>query len=213
MNRETWLNQLADKMAPRFKQLGFPLPKFYVSVGFPSAGKDGRAAAECWDAKASADGRFHIHIRPDEADSMMIAGHLAHELTHAAVGFDCGHKGDFAAVVLDLGLQRPLTSTVPGDKFKAWAQPFLDELGPIPHASLRWTDARGKLRGIKPGTDRQVDIEELTGADSSTAKPKQSTRLKKAECGLCGYTVRVTQKWLEVGAPHCPNHGAMEVLE
>ena|ERR1035438_9605122 len=33
----------------------------------------------------------------------------------------------------------------------------------------------------------------------------QSTRLLKAECGECGYTVRVTKKWLEAkGAPICP---------
>jgi hypothetical protein len=32
-----------------------------------------------------------------------------------------------------------------------------------------------------------------------------STRLLKAECEECGYTVRVTKKWLEAkGAPICP---------
>jgi hypothetical protein len=34
----------------------------------------------------------------------------------------------------------------------------------------------------------------------------------KAECGDCGYTVRVTRKWVDdAGAPHCPKHGAMQV--
>lgn len=37
--------------------------------------------------------------------------------------------------------------------------------------------------------------------------PKQSTRLIKAACGDCGYTIRVTQKWLEQGNPGCPCGG------
>jgi hypothetical protein len=34
---------------------------------------------------------------------------------------------------------------------------------------------------------------------------KQGTRLFKAQCGDCAYTVRVTRKWLaELGPPLCP---------
>jgi hypothetical protein len=208
MNRETWLNEMANLMAPRFEELGHPLPPFYVSVGFPAAGKDGRAAAECWHSSASADKRFQIHIRPDEADSMMISGHLAHELAHAAVGFECGHQGAFARVVMALGLKRPLTSTVVGEEFKEWAQPFIDKLGKIPHASLRWTNARGQQRG--EGEDGPSLGEESDG-ESSTGPKKQSARLLKAMCAECGYTVRITRKWLEVGRPPCPLHGAMDV--
>jgi hypothetical protein len=50
------------------------------------------------------------------------------------------------------------------------------------------------------------------GFGASSAPPKQKARLLKAECGDCGYTVRVTRKWVdEAGAPHCPAHGAMPV--
>jgi len=211
-NRETWLNELAALMAPRFAELGFPLPAFRVAVGFPSCGKDGRAAAECWNAKCSADGKFEILIRPDEGDSMMIAGHLAHELTHAAVGFDQGHKGNFAKVVLALGLLRPLTATVPGESFKTWARPFLDQLGAIPHAPLRWGAALAMAprEGGADGEAADDDAAPLVGGGSSNARKKQSTRLVKCVCGECGYTVRTTRKWLEVGPPHCPAHGAMD---
>lgn len=44
----------------------------------------------------------------------------------------------------------------------------------------------------------------------STRPPRQSTQLKKCECRKCGYTVRVTQKWLDIGPPHCSQHGAMD---
>lgn len=35
---------------------------------------------------------------------------------------------------------------------------------------------------------------------------KQSTRLIKAYCDECGYTVRVTRKWIRVAFPICPLH-------
>lgn len=38
-------------------------------------------------------------------------------------------------------------------------------------------------------------------------KKKQGTRLLKAECEKCGYTVRVTKTWLAVGMPACGRRG------
>jgi hypothetical protein len=32
---------------------------------------------------------------------------------------------------------------------------------------------------------------------------KQSTRMLKLECDECGYVVRTTQKWINVGVPVC----------
>lgn len=43
-------------------------------------------------------------------------------------------------------------------------------------------------------------------------RAKVGSRLIKCECGECGYVCRTTQKWIDdVGAPHCPEHGEMEV--
>ena len=36
------------------------------------------------------------------------------------------------------------------------------------------------------------------------AKPVQTTRMLKAVCPACGYTVRLTQKWATLGLPTCP---------
>jgi hypothetical protein len=216
MNRETWLNELAAKMAPRFEELGHPLPKFHVAIGFPSSGKDGNAAAECWNFKNSADNAYQIYIRPDEADAMMVAGHLAHELTHAAVGFEHGHKGDFAKVVLALGLMRPLTSTVPGDAFKAFAQPLLDALGALPHAKLSWLGSKRAPLDPAALVDESGQESPQRGG-SSNAKPKQTTRMLKATCAAdvngepCGYTVRLSKKWAVKFGACCPVHGGMEV--
>lgn len=212
-NRETWLNLLAAMMAPRFEELGFPLPPFRVSVGFPSAGMKSAAIGECWDKRASSDERFEIFIRPDQSDSMDVAYVLAHELTHAAVGLKCGHKGPFETVALALGFTRPLTvASKPTETLLAWLQPMIDSLGAIPHASLTWRGEDGP-RVKRGGGGVVADDEE--GEPASSRPKKQSTRLKKCVCNAedCGYTVRITAKWLEVGPPHCPLHGAMQIEE
>lgn len=44
-------------------------------------------------------------------------------------------------------------------------------------------------------------------------KKKQGTRMIKVVCPSCGYTVRTTAKWLEVGLPTCPCGEDMEADE
>ena len=210
MNRETWLNELAARMAPRFEQLGYPLPKYRVAVGWTSAGKTSKIGGECWHSRNSADGVFEILVAPIVDESMHVAAILAHELNHAAVGFEHGHKGEFAVMMGKLGMKRPYTASVTGPAFEEWAAPFLAELGNIPHARIMLKaprPANDNGEGTDAGDDS--DGEELGG--SSNAKKKQGTRLLKVICTECGYTARVTKKWLEFGAPHCPKHGEMLV--
>ena len=75
-----------------------------------------------------------------------------------------------------------MTSTVPGPEFEKVIAPLLEATGPLPHGRLN------------------------TGGLSTRPK-KQDSRYLKCTCAECGYTVRVTRKWLEVGAPQCPEHG------
>jgi hypothetical protein len=42
---------------------------------------------------------------------------------------------------------------------------------------------------------------------------KQSTRMLKAECLECGYTIRLTKKWADVGLPSCPTDAAALTLD
>lgn len=213
MNRETWLNELAQRMAPRFEELGHPLPKFRVAVGWTSAGKSTKVGGECWHSSNSADGVFEVLVAPIIDDSMQVAAILAHELNHAAVGFKHGHKGEFAVMMGKLGMKRPYTSSIAGPEFEAWAQPFLDELGNIPHARIL-------LKPQRPANDND-EGEEGEGEDdeggSSNQKKKQSTRMLKAACTHevdgepCGYTVRLSKKWAQKLGAVCPVHGAMEV--
>jgi hypothetical protein len=227
MNRETWLNQIAVKMAPRFAEMGHPLPSFRVAVGWPSAGKDAPVSGECWNKTISADGHFEIFLNPGRADSMLVAATFAHELIHAAVGLDQGHKGDFAKMALAMGFARPLTqaSAVTPKPLVDWIQPMIDELGPLPHAAINYSRG-GSMRvrrtasGVNPIIPKAALADDGEGASvggdgdeeapANNRPPTQSTRLLKVACGECGYTVRVTSKWLEKGAPGCPDHGPMK---
>jgi hypothetical protein len=223
-HRETWLNRLAALMAPKFEELGYPVPKFRVAIGFTGAKKEAKVEGVCWHKSNSADGHFEVFISPDMADPMRVAAILAHEMTHAAVGFDQKHKGTFAKTVAALGMVRPFTSSVAGPQFEAWAKPFLELLGPLPHAPLSFRHTGGSLKELLDGPLGQGEEGE---GGSSNDKKKQSTRMLKACCSHvvvvgadgkdvaepkpCGYTVRLTRKWaLELGAA-CPVHGAMEV--
>jgi hypothetical protein len=128
-------------------------------------------------------------ISPVLDDPLRVAGVLAHELIHAAVGLKCGHRGAFRRVALAIGLEGSMPATVEGEKFKRAVAPILEAVGPYPHAEL------------------------LVGP-SSGPKP-QTARLIKCEChfhtldGRCGYSVWTTRKWLKVGPPICPrrDHG------
>lgn len=183
LTREGWLVLLARELEKIF----FPdMPKYRVSLGWP---KSSNATGECWTKSCSTDGTFEIFIAPIRDDMVLIAETLTHEMIHAYVGLQEGHRGRFRRKALSVGLEGPMTSTRPGPKFIETISPVLEKLGPIPHKKMIVWDA------------------DFT---HSSGKKKQESRMKKCACDDCGYTVRVAQKWIdEVGLPHCPEHGAM----
>ncbi len=186
-HREAWLMALLAELRPAFKRLGYPIPaKVRIGVGFPSvrgiAAKNQRIG-ECWSNTRSGDDHHEIIVSPVLADPMRVAGILAHELIHASVGVEHGHKGPFRAMALALGLEGKMTATTEGEAFNRHAQPILDAIGPYPHA---------ELHAMTNGRKRQV------------------ARLIKCECPECGYVARVARQWIDdQGAPHCPAHGEM----
>lgn len=188
MTREEWLNELTDALRPVFAGLGHPLPdKLRASCGWPSthamANKKGmRALGECWYSQCSADSSVEIFVSPAQSDGYSVAGAMAHELVHAANGEYQGHRGKFIIVAKAVGLLKPWPESHPSDELAARMRGLVDAIGPYPHATL-------------DGVAKNADGDKKPGG----------TRLLKAECGDCGYTVRVTKKWLEAkGAPICP---------
>lgn len=184
--REAWLAQLVTELRPFFQGVGVPLPdKIRVTCGFPSKAarsEKARRIGEHWSPKASQDGTHEILVSPVVDDPFEAAGILTHELCHAATDGD-GHKGRFPAAARALHLEGSPVHAKAGDKFRKEFGDLVGSLGAYPHARLNVTD-------------RKV----------------QSTRLLKACCPTCGYTVRVTQKWASQSLPTCGGDGAQFVL-
>jgi hypothetical protein len=179
--REGWLVQASNYMRPIFRAASMEIPaRVRMSVSIMPK----KVRGICYSPEASSDGSTELLIRISEDDPIEVLGVLGHELVHSAVGTSAGHKAPFVRGVRALGLDGKATATIPGPRFRELMDPIVAKLGPFPHAALNYLGAR-------------------------TGPKKQGTRMLKASCEECGYTVRLTRKWLDVGPPGCPNHGAM----
>lgn len=179
--REKWLLQATDILRVRhFRPVGYEVPeKVRVSVGFPKGGRAGgsHTIGQCWDARVSGDGHNEIFIHPELADPGRVMDVLTHELVHAAVGLEAGHKKVFKTCAIKVGLIGKMTATVASPELHQQLQNYLKRLPPYPHAAMVIGGGEGR--------------------------PKQSTRLLKGLCPACGYTIRLTAKWADLGLPTC----------
>ena len=128
----------------------------------------------------SSDDSIQIMIVPNLADSARVLDVLVHELVHATVGNKEGHNHVFKACATAVGLEGKMTSTNAGEWLKALINEWISAEGEYPHSTL------------------------------STRYKKQTTRLHKCDCVQCGYTMRISSKWLKLATPRCPlGHGDM----
>lgn len=174
--REEWLTQAIIEVGPIFTKIGKPLPnKVRVACGWPS--NRGTSSRNKVVGQC-----WHSEATEDNIPQIFISPVLYKRvevldcLVHElihAMGVK-GHKKDFKAIATAVGLEGKMTATVAGAELKAKLEKIADKLEEYPHS--------------------QIDV---------STKPKQSTRLLKAWCPECGYTVRVTRKWLEIDAPTC----------
>lgn len=185
MNREEWLNRAAAEILQKYGyvfDLHFEdegrdhLDSLLVSTGFPSRGGLTKVIGECWRAEASEKGGHHIFINPRLTDIVEVIATLAHEMVHAADNGQHHHKGPFVKAVRDMGLEGKPTATFAGPEFAEWATVTAATIGEYPHEKL-------------------IPI---------SAQKKQSNRQLKAKADCCGYVIRLTKKWAEVGMPSCP---------
>ena len=181
-SRENWLLEAVDIMRPWFEEHGAKVPeKVRVSVGF-AKGQRKSTIGVCYASRAAADGVHQIFMVPTMDEPVKVLATLVHELIHAYDDCKSGHKGEFRRVAVALGLEGKMTATVPGDALTLRLQDVSGKLGEFPHARL--------------------NIDNI---------PKQSTRMLKALCLGCGYTIRLTKKWAEMGLPTCPCGDEMEM--
>lgn len=188
-NREQWLLAAVQQVTPLFESNSYTVPKVRVSCGWPCRGAlaaKKRRIGECWPKEAATDNVTQIFISPYLEDQNEIVAVLVHELVHAVVGCDKKHGKVFGKCARTMGLEGKLTATYAGPALKGSIEKWLKILDVYPHAKLDLLKSPVK---------------------------KQTTRMVKCECGTCGYVCRTTKKWLLVGVPHCPDHGAMSADE
>ncbi len=179
--REEWLGAAALAVRPLFDAQGAAdYPRFRVSCGWPKGGR--KAIGQAWHPKSSGDATSELFISPEMEDPVRILDILIHELIHAVVGTEAGHKGPFRKLAKAIGLEGKMTATVAGPALTVELYYLLGALGPYPHAEL-----------------------------SKLSVVKQTTRMLKLTCGGCGFICRTTQKWLDnVGVPTCACGTEME---
>jgi|TARA_R110000823_G_scaffold101164_4_gene217469 hypothetical protein len=172
-NRETWLTQGITALRPTFKKAGYDIPEnIRVTCGWPSksAGRSSkRRVGECWHPDASEDQTIEMIISMVISDPIEALDILAHELVHATVGNEAGHKGPFKACALAIGLTGKMTATVAGPELFETLKTISAKLGEYPHATIDFDNRK-----------------------------KQSTRMIKVRCRSndCGMIFRTSQKWL-----------------
>lgn len=178
--REEWLTQGVEELRPVFNAINKPIPKkIRVACGFPLDAKRSKAIGQCWADTASADRSVEILISPTLDDPRTVFEVLVHELCHATAGA-MNHGINFQKVASVMGLEpvgrgREVWKSTRGDQsFDSAYGAMIAGLGQYPHAALAFT-----------------------------TRKTQGTRMLKAYCPSCGYTVRLTSKWAAQGMPTC----------
>lgn len=178
--REAWLQAATTELAPLFALAGYTLPPVHVSVGWPSRGgtsmRGKRRIGECWDGCQSSDGVPHVFISPT-LGSDRVLDVLVHELCHAIVGCECGHKGAFVDAAKSVGLTGKMTHTEAGAELALRLHEVHATLGEYPHALVTLTEKQRK---------------------------PQATRMLKVWCQPDDYVVRASKTTLAKGVPECP---------
>jgi hypothetical protein len=155
LTREQWLIAAAHALSVHFfpiaagtrKEAGkkmHELPrKLQCSCGFPYKSRE--AIGQCWSPKLSADGTTQVFVSPCQDEPVRVLDILLHELIHAAVGTEEGHRGEFKRVATALGLSGKMTATIaePGSELHARLSRIARDLGPYPHKAVN-KDAGGE---------------------------------------------------------------------
>lgn len=138
-----------------------------------------------------------------EESSVQLAGTTIHELAHAVAGYAAGHGSAWKTAASKMGLIR---ANAAGQNYQ-----------PTHFDKLVWS----RIEGLPLPSDGQPAFykQDLTRATTTTAArpcaaavgtrggssrgPGSGSRLIKAMCPDCAYSIWTTQKWLNLGTPVC----------
>lgn len=184
MNREEWLTRVAQRdILPLIAANGGQTAKFRVSVGWPKGSRGGSTAesiGQCWDPKHSADGHYEMFVSP-KLGAFEAVEVLVHEVVHLGAGLECKHRGAFKKLALAVGLEGKMTATTAGDELAKKIRAWMADMPEYPHGPM------------------------VAAVEGEEKEKRPGSRLIKASCECCEYTVRLAQKWIDIAVPTCPN--------
>lgn len=222
--RESWLRAAVEVFRPRFDEIGFPLPSdIHISVGFAHGARaeNGKILGQCWKRAASKDGINHIFVSPESGDTVEVLETVLHELIHAALDCEDGHRGRFAEAATRLGFMGPMTATPSSVELAAELMTIAATLGNYPHGELMVPDRKTTMVTTVPAqggsSASPVPVKWHSGAAPQTGRMlKMSCKAEGCECTIVAkngktksYTIRTTAEWIAVGNPRCPYGGEM----
>lgn len=184
--REAWLQAAGQAMRELVfstEDADFIVPEFRVSVGWPKGKRSTTSVVgECFNTANFEDKVPQIYISPILADPIELLAVLAHEMIHALDDCKNGHRGHFAYVFKRIGMTGKRTQSAVGEELALVLKTISEGLGEYPHSRM------GRGAGKKSGPK------------------KQTTRMLPVKCvdPECGYSLRTTRTWIEVGLPTCP---------
>lgn len=182
--REEWLVAAIAALETKvFGEHTIELPKHRVSVGWPGGrGKKSNVVGQCWATSQTEDGTAAIFISPVVKNPVEVLSILIHELIHAIDDCHSGHRGAFVKMFRLVGMTGKATQSAAGEELTTLLKTIANDLGAYPHAAIKKSSPNG------------------------AGEKKQGTRMLKVMCAdeSCGYTLRTTRQWLDVGTPSCP---------
>ena len=186
LTREEYLVECSKLLSPLFIDKGYEVPNnIRFTCGLPSRGafgKNKRTIGQCWDSSVSSDNTIEIMISPTIDNTLEVIGVLLHEMVHAVVGNEHGHKKPFKDCATAVGLTGKMTATTNTVELNDFINnSIIGSIGDYPHAKIDYSQQK-----------------------------KQGTRMIKATCSCCGYVIRTSQKWVDQGLPVCCCGGAFE---
>src|SRR5207248_10497975 len=137
--REAWLHAAASFLLDYMVEQGLPSVAVRVSCGWPVRGGVARrrtVIGQCFAPSACKDGKPQIFISPLLSESIDVLGTLLHELLHASVGCQHGHKKPFSQAARKVGLAGPPTATTVDDSLRPLLFSYMEQVGPYPHATI-----------------------------------------------------------------------------
>ena len=200
---EDFINKVADcsvaYAGPGYRDLR---TKLKLSYGIGAVkGARGLTAHNAWhDCEGEKLAHVEIAARHEESP-VQLAGTTIHEMAHVLAGPDAGHGPEWKEACRKLGLvdvKAAGTEYTP-DNFDSPLLKILEKIETPSDGTPNWLDDQGEPIGAAPRPCSQG-----IGTRGGTSRGTGSgSRMLKAVCPNCGYTIRLTRKWALRGLPTC----------